>query len=130
MNWVTLKERSFATKSCGKLVQSFNRSNEFRASTLMGCRTSYRYFCNTDIISMLSTFAGASGVISVLPVTIFPVFSSRDNIFCFRSSRTLFCRKRLFSVILNSFPSSFFFTYLFLSTWLSIADNIPYTGFQ
>ena len=125
-----MKEKSFATKSCDKLVQSFNRSNEFRASTLMGCRTSYRYFCNTDIISMLSTFAGASGVISVLQVTIFPVFSSRDNIFCFRSSRTFFCRKRLFSVILNSFPSFFFFTYLFLSTWLSIADNIPYTGFQ
>ena len=101
VNWGKSKVKSFATKSCSKLVQSFNRLNDFRTSTLMCCRTSYRYFC------LRSSFRSSS---YHLP----SVFVQRQH-FLLPSSRTFFCCKPLFSNIISSFSSFVFSATLFLS---------------
>ena len=97
VNWGKSKVKSFATKSCSKLVQSFNRLNDFRTSTLMCCRTSYRYFHNCRYKLRVIVFIDACGLLFVLPVIIFRVFSSKDNIFCFH-------HRGRFSVANHYFP--------------------------
>ena len=71
-------------------------------------------------VSSIATFVGAPGLICILSVTIFWVFLSRDNIFCFRSSRIFFCRKRFFTAtfnLLSNLSSSplFFWVHRYLS---------------
>ena len=69
VNWGKSKVKSFATKSCSKLVQSFNRLNDFRTSTLMRCRTSYRYFHNCRCKFLVIVFIDACGLLFVLQLS-------------------------------------------------------------
>ena len=61
-----------------------DRSNNFRPSALQRCRTSYSCSRSSIYKLLIIDFHWRPGVVSVLPVIIFRVFSSKDNIFFFR----------------------------------------------